>query len=97
MQLGEYAEAAEVLRVATESKPTFRRGKAYLAAAAALAGDIAQAKHHMAEFIALDPGITVHEFAVRRSAVPVEMVSPVYLRENEPILDALRRAGMPDR
>jgi len=96
MQLGEYAGAAEALRLATESNPTYRRCKAYLAAAEALAGDVEQAKRHMAEFLALDPGITVHEFAVRRSAVPIETVSPIYLRENERILDGLRRAGMPD-
>jgi len=50
----------------------------------------------MAEFAALDPGMTVREFAVRRSSVPVEAVSPIYLRENERILEGLRRAGMPD-
>jgi TolB-like protein len=97
MQLGEYTEAAEVLRLAIQSSPGFKRGKAFLAAAEALAGDLEQAKRHMAEFSAVDPGLTVRDFAVQRSSVPIETVSPIYLRENERILEGLRLAGMPDK
>jgi len=95
MQLGEYTEAADVLRLAIQSNPGFKRGKAYLAAAEALAGDLELAKRHMAEFALIDPGLTVRDFALRRSSVPVEAVSSIYIREHDRILDGLRLAGMP--
>jgi len=39
--------------------------------------------------------LTVRDFALRRSSVPVEAVSSIYIRENDRILDGLRLAGMP--
>jgi len=39
--------------------------------------------------------MTVRKFAEQRSSVPLDSVSPVYLSENERILEGLRRAGMP--
>jgi TolB-like protein len=95
IQLGDYAEAADALRLAIQSNAGFKRGKAYLAAAEALAGELELAKRHMAEFALIDPGLTVRDFALRRSSVPVEAVSPIYIRENDRILDGLRLAGMP--
>lgn len=96
MQLGEHEQAVEALRQAVESNPGSRRGRAFLAAAEALAGNIPQARHHMAEFMRTDPGMTVPRFVTDRSSVPVSTASPTYLRENELVLDGLRRAGMPE-
>jgi hypothetical protein len=45
----------------------------------------------------LDPGLTIKKFAEERSSVPLAAVSPIYRRENARILDALRRAGMPEQ
>ena len=95
MQMGEYTQALETLQLALESNPNHARAKALLAAAEALVGDSAAAKLHMAEFEELDPGMTVRKFAEQRSSVPLDSVSPVYLSENERILEGLRRAGMP--
>jgi TolB-like protein/Flp pilus assembly protein TadD len=95
MQMGEDAQAVEVLRLALDSNPSYRRGKALLAAAYALAGDLIGAKLQLAEFNELDPGMTVRGFSAQRSSVPLQAVSEVYLAENERILDGLRRAGMP--
>ena len=95
MQMGEYAHAVEVLRLALDNNPNHRRGWALLAAAEALAGDMAAAKLHIREFAELDPGMTVRKFAEQRSSVPLNTVSPVYLSENERIFEGLRLAGMP--
>ena len=69
---------------------------AYLAAAEALVGDVERAKVHLAKLDELDPGMTIRRFVEERSSVPLDAISPVYRRENERILDGLRRAGMPD-
>jgi hypothetical protein len=67
-----------------------------LAAAAALAGDNERAALLLAEYATVEPTMTVRRFAKERSSVPMGAVSPVYRRENERILEGLRRAGMPD-
>jgi TolB-like protein/Flp pilus assembly protein TadD len=95
MQIGENANAVEVLRLALDNNPNHRRGWALLAAAEALAGDMAAAKLHIRKFAELDPGMTVRKFAEQRSSVPLNTVSPVYLSENERIFEGLRLAGMP--
>jgi TolB-like protein/Flp pilus assembly protein TadD len=96
MHLGKDAEAVDALRQAMDSNPGFRRGKALLVASEALSGNLDGAKRHLAELAALDPGITVSQFAEERSSVPLDVVSPVYQRESARILEGLRRAGMPD-
>jgi hypothetical protein len=67
-----------------------------LAAAEALTGNIRTARRYLAEFAASEPEMTISRFAQQRSSVPAEAVSRIYRRENEQILDGLRRAGMPD-
>jgi hypothetical protein len=97
MLLGRDAEAVEALRGAVHNNPHFVRGRAYLAAAEALAGNIESAKLHLTKFDELDPRMTIRRFAVERTSVPLDAVSPAYLRGNERILEGLRRAGMPER
>jgi TolB-like protein/Flp pilus assembly protein TadD len=96
MQAGHDAEAVAVLRTTMDSNPVYRRGKALLAAAEAQAGDPEAARRHLAEYMAIEPDMTVRRFALQRSSVPPAAVSPTYQRESERILDGLRRAGMPD-
>ena len=97
MQLGQDAEAVEALRQAVHANPNFAAGRAYLAAAEALAGNSESAKLHLDKLAELDPGMTVRRFAEERASVPLDAVSPAYLRGNERIWDGLRRAGMPER
>ena len=97
MQLGHDAEAVAVLHLAMESNPRYVRGKAWLAAAEALAGDIERAGRYLAEYLQAEPEMTVRRFAAERSSVPPDATSPAYRRENERILYGLRRAGMPDQ
>ena len=96
MQLGHDAEAVDALSQAMDSNPNYLRGKAWLAAAEALAGDVPLAELHLAEYVAVERDMTVGRFARERSSVPLDAVSPAFWRENERILEGLRRAGMPD-
>ncbi len=95
MQLGEDVAAIDALSQAMDGNPDYLRGKALLAAAEALAGNIEAAERHLAEYNALEPGMTVDRFAQQRSSVPPGAVSEIYRRESERILEGLRRAGMP--
>jgi TolB-like protein/cytochrome c-type biogenesis protein CcmH/NrfG len=97
MQLEQDAEAAEALRLAVHGNPDIAPVRAYLVAAETLIGETESAKRHLATFAELDPGITIKRFVEERSSVPLDAVSPIYRRENERILDALRRAGVPAR
>jgi hypothetical protein len=97
MQLGQDAEAAEALRLALHGNPHYVRGRAYLAAAEALLGDIDRAKVHLDKLAELDPGMTIRRFVEERNSVPFDAVSPAYLQGNDRMLEGLRRAGMPER
>jgi predicted ATPase len=96
MQLGHDSEAVTVLSQAMDGNPGYVRGRAWLAAAEALSGDLERAQLHLAEYVALEPGMTVARFANERSSVPLEVTSQVYQHEIERILEGLRLAGMPD-
>jgi hypothetical protein len=97
MQLGHDAEAAEALRLALHSNPHYVRGRAYLAAAESLLGDIGRAKVHLDKLAELDPGMTIRRFVEERNSVPLDTVSSAYLRGNDRMLEGLRRAGMPEQ
>src|SRR3954470_2732155 len=96
IQLGDDAGAVAALSQALDSTPAYTRGRALIAAAEALAGNMGAARRHLAEYAAIEPDMTVRRFSEQRSSVPPEAVSEVYRRENERILDGLRRAGMAD-
>src|SRR5215471_11542684 len=96
MQLGHDSEAVTVLSQAMDSNPGYLRGKAWVAAAEALSGDLEGARLHLAEYMILEPGMTVGRFVKERSSVPLEVTSQVYQHEIERILGGLRLAGMPD-
>jgi tetratricopeptide (TPR) repeat protein len=96
MHLGQDAEAVQAFRLAAHSNPHWSRTGAFLAAAEALAGNIASAKLHLAKYDEADPGMTIRRFAEERSSVPLDAVSPTYMRGLERILEGLRRAGMPE-
>jgi predicted ATPase/TolB-like protein/cytochrome c-type biogenesis protein CcmH/NrfG len=96
MQMGHDAEAVDALSQTLDGNPGYLRGKAWLAAAEALAGDAERARMHLAEYSAIEPEMTVRRFAEERSSVPLDAVSPVYRRESERILEGLLLAGMPD-
>jgi TolB-like protein/Flp pilus assembly protein TadD len=95
IQLSDDAGAIAALSRTLDSNPGYVRGKAMLAAAQALAGDVTSAGRYMAEYRRLEPDMTVRRFAEERSSVPPNSVSPVYRRESRRILEGLRRAGMP--
>lgn len=92
IQLGSDAEAAQVLRQAVASNPTFAFSHALLAAALALGGDVTAARAAMAEFRRAEPETPVATLA-RRSAVPFEATDALYRSRNERVLEGLRRAA----
>jgi len=96
VQLGHDAEALNALRQAIDSNPDYPHGKALLAGAEALAGDLKSAKLHLEEYAVIEPDMNVSRFAEQPWWVSPEAVSPTYRRESGRILDGLRRAGMPD-
>ena len=96
MQLGDDSGAVAALSLAMESNPAYVRGKAMLAAAAALAGDAEAARRYLADYALVEPAMTIQRFAGQRSSVPPGAVSAIYRRECERIMEGLRRAGMPD-
>jgi TolB-like protein/tetratricopeptide (TPR) repeat protein len=96
MQLGHDSEAVTVLSQAMDSNPGYLRGKAWVAAAEALSGDLKSARLHLAEYMTLEPRMTIGRFVKERSSVPLEVTSQVYQHEIERILEGLRLAGMPD-
>ena len=96
MQLGHDAPAVDALCRALDNNPGSPRGKALLAAAEALSGDVPSARLHLAEYAALEPSMTVTLFAQQPWYIPSDALSPTYRRESERVLDGLRRAGMPD-
>jgi TolB-like protein/Tfp pilus assembly protein PilF len=96
VQLGHDAPAVDALCRALDNNPGYPRGKALLAAAEALSGDVQSARLHLAQYATLEPSMTVTQFAEQPWYVPSDALSPTYRRESERILDGLRRAGMPD-
>jgi tetratricopeptide (TPR) repeat protein len=95
IQLGQDAEAVNALSQAIDSNPGYFPCKAWLAAAEALAGNVDRARLRLAEYVAMDPGMTVRRFAEELSSLPLEATSAVYRRESQRILQGLRLAGMP--
>jgi Flp pilus assembly protein TadD len=96
MQLGDDASAVATLSRALDCNPDYLRGKAMLAAAHALAGNLDLAHARLAEYRVLEPEMTVGRFAEERSSVPAAAVSDVYRAESDRILHGLLRAGLPD-
>src|SRR5262249_38667115 len=94
LQLGQDNEAVEALRLTVDNNPNYTRGRPYLVAAETLVGNVEAARLHLSKLAELDPGLTIKRFVEQRSSVPLAAVSPIYLRENERILEALRLAGM---
>jgi len=97
VHLGEDDEAAMALRLAVHSNPHYPLGRAFLAAAEALIGNIDQARLHLAKYDELDPGMTISRFVKERASVPLDAVSPVYLRGHARFLDGFRHAGMAEQ
>ena len=91
-QLGRDREAADALRLAVASNPTFAPSHALLGAALALAGEDTQAGAAMAAFRRAEPRTSV-EALVQRCAVPHEATDPLYQSRNARVLEGLRRAA----
>jgi adenylate cyclase len=94
MQSSKDQEAALALRLALDNNPAWSPGKALLAAAEALSGNLAYARRLLGDYHRREPGISVTQFMREHAPVPAASVSPTYNREVERIAEGLRLAGM---
>jgi TolB-like protein/DNA-binding winged helix-turn-helix (wHTH) protein/tetratricopeptide (TPR) repeat protein len=90
LHAGRDAEARKWARKSVDARPEFGIAYAWLAAAAAQAGDEAAAREAIDRFIALQPGYTVASFRNERQSENAE-----FLRQRQRFYDGLLRAGLP--
>ena len=90
--LAQWDQAIEWCRKSITSLPKYFT-YATLAAAYAWVGHDADARAAVADLLKLKPGYTVQQFADRANSMSD---NPTYLRELQPIIEGLRKAGLPE-
>ena len=90
LHAGRDAMAVQWARKSAEARPDFGTAYAWLAAAAANAGDMDTAQQAMAQFRRLQPDYTVARFRDERLST-----HPDFLRQRERFHDGLLKAGLP--
>jgi TolB-like protein/class 3 adenylate cyclase/tetratricopeptide (TPR) repeat protein len=90
--LAQWDQAIEWCRKSITSLPKYFT-YATLAAANAWAGHDTDARAAVTELLKLKPGYTVQQFADRANRMSD---NPTYLRELQPIIEGLRKAGVPE-
>jgi hypothetical protein len=90
--LAEWGQAIEWCRKSITSLPKYFT-YANLAAAYAVTGQDTLARAAVAELLKLKPGYTVQQFTDNRNKMSD---NPTYLRELQPIIEGLRKAGLPE-
>jgi len=91
LHAGRDAQAQQWARRSIEARPEFGTAYAWLAAAAANAGDEAAAREAVAQFRKLQPGYTVAQFRAERLST-----NPDFLRQRERFYQGLAKAGLPE-
>jgi tetratricopeptide (TPR) repeat protein len=91
--LGAYEQAVAWCRRAIEANRNFPLPNIELAAALAQLGRLDEARSARAAALALDPNFAISRV---RTAWSARSGDPTYLAQLEPILDGLRKAGVPD-
>jgi TolB-like protein/class 3 adenylate cyclase len=94
LALGNYEQAGEWLRRAIEANRNYPQGHLFLAAALAQLGRLDEARSAVKAGLALNP-----TFALSRARTTWTAMSdnPTYLASVEPVLEGLRKAGLPER
>jgi TolB-like protein/class 3 adenylate cyclase len=90
--LAQWDQAIEWCRKSITSLPKYFT-YATLAAAYASVGHDADARAAVADLLKLKPGYTVQQFADHANSMSDD---PTYLRELQPIIEGLRKAGLPE-
>ena len=93
LHLGSYEEAVTWFRRAIEANRNYPHPNFLLAAALAQLGRIAEARSAIKAGLALNPTFTISR---ARAAWTAMSDDPTYLAQLEPILEGMRKAGLPE-
>ena len=93
LRLGSYEQAVAWCRRSNEANRNYPRPHFWLGVALAQLGRLDEARSAVKAALALDPGFAVSRF---RANVAARSNDPTYLARLEPILDGLRKAGLPE-
>ena len=93
LYLGSYEQAAACFRRSIEANRNYSSGYFLLSAALAQLGRLGEARSAIKAGLALNPTYTISR---ARAAWTAMSDNPTYLASLEPILDGLRRAGLPE-
>ena len=93
LHLGRYEQAVEWFRRAIEANRNHPPAHFNLASALAQLGRLDEARSAVKAGLALNPNFTVSRIRAARTA---RTDDPTYLAQLEPILEGLRKAGVPE-
>jgi tetratricopeptide (TPR) repeat protein len=93
LHLGSYQQAVAWFRQAIEANRNFPPGYFWLAAALAQLGRLDEAQSAVKAGLALNPAFTISR---ARAAWAAMSDNPTYLAQLEPILEGMRKAGLPE-
>jgi TolB-like protein/Flp pilus assembly protein TadD len=93
LHLGSYEQAVAWCRRSNEANRNYPRPHFWLGVALAQLGRLDEARSAVKAGLALDPGFAVSRF---RANVAARSNDPTYLARLEPILDGMRKAGLPE-
>jgi adenylate cyclase len=85
---GHEGEALELLRIAMVREPNYRAAQVWLAAAAAQAGQMDEARQAAATVLRIDPDFTIAKW--------LDFIRLARPQDAAHLADGLRRAGLPD-
>jgi TolB-like protein/class 3 adenylate cyclase/Tfp pilus assembly protein PilF len=91
LHLGAYEEALDVLSRSIELNPNYPTARFYFAATLAKLGRLDEAKTEVKAALALNP-----EFTLQRYRAGAQSDNPVFLKGRERIIEAMRKAGVPE-
>jgi tetratricopeptide (TPR) repeat protein len=92
LHLAAYEEAVGLYRRAEELNPNYAIGRFDMAAALAELGRLEEARTEVQAGLALNPG-----FTIRRYRAGAQGDNPVYLKRREQIIEAMRKAEVPEQ
>ena len=93
LHIGSYEQAVAWCRRAIEANRNYPNAYVLLAAALAQLGQLDEAHSAVKAGLALNPAYTISR---RRASWTAQSDDPTYLAQLEPVLDGLRKAGLPE-
>ena len=91
LHLGAYEEALDLSRRANELNPNYATGRFNMAAALVELDRLDEARSEVQAGLALNPG-----FTIRRYRDGAQSNNPLFLKRRERMIEAMRKAGVPE-